>query len=627
LEPIVIISDERLEALLAQVQKPARYVGQEWNSVVKDWGRASVRLALCYPETYEIGMSNFGLAILYDLVNRRADLLAERVYAPWVDMEAAMRAAGVPLFALESRRTLDEFDALGFSLQHELNYTNVLNMLDLAGLPLRSAERSAAHPLVIAGGSCTYNPEPLASFFDCFVLGEGEEVLLELLDAVAAWKASGGRMAPRGRHELLLRLAYIPGVYVPSLYDVRYHEDGAIASIAPADEGAPARLRKRIVPRLPSAPTRLIVPAIEIVHDRGAVEIQRGCSRGCRFCQAGMIYRPIRERPLEEVLRAIDEQLAATGYSEIALLSLSSSDHSAIAGIVSQAMARHGEEGLSISLPSLRIDSFSVRLAEMIQATRKTGFTFAPEAGSQRLRDVINKGVTEEDLLRTTQAAFASGWNRVKLYFMLGLPTESDEDILEMARLIQAIRAQGREIRGRIVDIGVSVATFVPKPHTPFQWVPLAPREVVERRQALLRERTRGRGIALSWSDWESTWLEAVLSRGDRRLGPVILRAWRAGARFDAWSEHFHPHLWHEAFVSEGLDPAFYAHRERPEGELFPWEHIDVGVSRRFLWREYRRALEGQLSPDCRTSCHDCGIMTALAVEREGLPASAWGCP
>jgi radical SAM superfamily enzyme YgiQ (UPF0313 family) len=340
-----------------------------------------------------------------------------------------------------------------------------------------------------------------------------------------------------------------------------------------------------------------------------------------------MIYRPIRERPLEEVLRAIDEQLAATGYSEIALLSLSSSDHSAIAGIVSQAMARHGEEGLSISLPSLRIDSFSVRLAEMIQATRKTGFTFAPEAGSQRLRDVINKGVTEEDLLRTTQAAFASGWNRVKLYFMLGLPTESDEDILEMARLIQAIRAQGREIRGRIVDIGVSVATFVPKPHTPFQWVPLAPREVVERRQALLRERTRGRGIALSWSDWESTWLEAVLSRGDRRLGPVILRAWRAGARFDAWSEHFHPHLWHEAFVSEGLDPAFYAHRERPEGELFPWEHIDVGVSRRFLWREYRRALEGQLSPDCRTSCHDCGIMTALAVEREGLPASAWGCP
>ena len=623
----MIISDERLEALLAQVQKPARYVGQEWNSVVKDWGRASVRLALCYPETYEIGMSNFGLAILYDLVNRRADLLAERVYAPWVDMEAAMRAAGVPLFALESRRTLDEFDALGFSLQHELNYTNVLNMLDLAGLPLRSAERSAAHPLVIAGGSCTYNPEPLASFFDCFVLGEGEEVLLELLDAVAAWKASGGRMAPRGRHELLLRLAYIPGVYVPSLYDVRYHEDGAIASIAPADEGAPARLRKRIVPRLPSAPTRLIVPAIEIVHDRGAVEIQRGCSRGCRFCQAGMIYRPIRERPLEEVLRAIDEQLAATGYSEIALLSLSSSDHSAIAGIVSQAMARHGEEGLSISLPSLRIDSFSVRLAEMIQATRKTGFTFAPEAGSQRLRDVINKGVTEEDLLRTTQAAFASGWNRVKLYFMLGLPTESDEDILEMARLIQAIRAQGREIRGRIVDIGVSVATFVPKPHTPFQWVPLAPREVVERRQALLRERTRGRGIALSWSDWESTWLEAVLSRGDRRLGPVILRAWRAGARFDAWSEHFRPHLWHEAFVSEGLDPAFYAHRERPEGELFPWEHIDVGVSRRFLWREYRRALEGQLSPDCRTSCHDCGIMTALAVEREGLPASAWGCP
>jgi radical SAM family uncharacterized protein len=425
----------------------------------------------------------------------------------------------------------------------------------------------------------------------------------------------------------LLRLARIAGIYVPSLYQVRYNPDGTIAAIEPTAEDAPPRVRKRIVPVLGPAPARAVVPALQVVHDRGNVEIQRGCSRGCRFCQAGMIYRPIRERPVAEALQAIDDLLACTGYSEVALVSLSSSDHSGISEIISQAMARHAEDGLAISLPSLRIDSFSVRLAEMIQSARKTGLTFAPEAGSQRLRDVINKGVTEEDLLRTTQAAFASGWNRIKLYFMLGLPTESDEDILEIARLIREIRAQGKALRDRAVDIGVSVATFVPKPHTPFQWAPLAPREVVEHRQRLLREQTRLRGVELGWSDWETTWLEAVLSRGDRRLGPAIYRAWRAGARFDAWSEHFRPDLWREALAAEGLDPAFYAHRERGEDELFPWEHIDAGVTRRFLWREYRRAREGQLSPDCRAGCHDCGILTALADERARVGKRAWGCP
>ncbi len=618
------ISDERLQMLLAQVQKPARYAGKEWNSVAKDWANVQVTLALAYPDTYEVGMSNLGLMILYDLVNRRPEYLAERVYAPWVDMETAMRAAHVPLFALESRRSLTDFDVIGFSLQHELNYTNVLNMLDLAGLPILSSERTSPLPLIIAGGSCAYNPEPMADFVDLFVIGEGEEILLELLDAVREWKAQS---RAQDKQELLRQLAQISGIYVPSFYRCDYREDGTVAAITPIVEGAPSRVRKRIVPRLGPAPTRPIVPIMQVIHDRAMVEIQRGCGRGCRFCQAGMIYRPIRERPVDETLEAIDALLAATGHSEVSLLSLSSSDHSGIEEIVSQTLARHAEDGITVSLPSLRIDSFSVRLAEMIQSTHKSGFTFAPEAGSQRLRDVINKGVTEEDLMRTTEAAFRNGWNRIKLYFMLGLPTETDEDILEMARLIREIYAQGRAIRGRSVEISASVATFVPKPHTPFQWAALAPRELVEHRQALLRSRARGPGIHLSWSDWGGTWLEALLSRGDRRLGAAIYRAWRLGARFDAWSEHFHPDLWRQALEAEKLDAAFYTARERAADETLPWEHIDIGVTRAFLWKEYLAALQGGLTPDCREQCHHCGILGAFADERRALATPAWRCP
>ena len=615
------LSEERLQQLLGNVQKPLRYVGQEWNSITRDWAGASVRLALAYPDLYEIGMSNLGLAILYDLVNRRDGWLAERVYAPWTDMEAAMRAAGVPLYALESRHAVADFDVVGFSLQYELNYTNVPNMLDLAGLAPLAADRPAALPLVIAGGSGTYNPEPLADLFDALVIGEGEEVLPDLLAAVEAFKADHGPDSAKG--DLLRRLAAIDGLYVPSLYVPQ--EGGAAQPLA---DWTPPRARRRIARRLVPVPARPIVPTMQVVHDRAVVEIQRGCTRGCRFCQAGMIYRPVRERPVEEVLAAVDAVLANTGHAEVGLLSLSSSDHSGIAEIVQGVLARHGGRRVAVSLPSLRIDSFSVQLAEMIQSTRKTGFTFAPEAGSQRLRDVINKGVTEEDLLRAAEAAFGAGWTRIKLYFMIGLPTETDEDVMEMARLIRSLQALGRRVRGRTVDIGVSVSTFVPKPHTPFQWAPLAERETIARRQSLLREHARGRGIHLSWSDWDGTWLEALLSRGDRRLGRVLIRAWRLGARFDAWGEHFRPDLWRRALEEEGIDDRAYTSRERCVDEPLPWDVIDVGVNRAYLAREWQRAACGEVTGNCRRECRGCGILATYATAPAGAGTDpSWRCP
>lgn len=619
------ITDRTLDRLLAQVQKPGRYVGGEWNSAQRAWESATVRLALGYPDTYEIGMSNLGLGILYDLVNRQPDLLVERIYAPWVDMIAVMRADGVPLFSLETHHTLDDFDVIGLSLQHELTFTNVLLMLDLAQIPLLAKDRGPEMPLIIAGGSCTYNPEPMADFIDAFVIGEGEDVLIELLECVRDHKARVEQPTAATRAELFERLAQIEGVYVPSLYEARYADDGFLAALEPTKQGVPTRVKKRIVASLGPALTKPILPTIETVHNRGMVEIQRGCSRGCRFCQAGVIYKPIRERPVEETLTAIDEIVANTGVGELALVSLSSSDYSGIQEVISRAMADHAEDGLSIALPSLRIDSFSVELAEMIQHTRKTGLTFAPEAGSQRLRDVINKGVTEDDLVAATEAAFKSGWNRIKLYFMIGLPTETDEDVSEIARLVRRIHTMGKQIRKRSIDVNVTISTFVPKPHTPFQWAPLCDRETVGHRQQILRDALHLRGIDLSWSDWDATWLEALLCRADRRLGRVILRAYRAGAWFDAWQEHFRPELWHTALAEEQIDDAAYTTRPRTQGEFVPWQMIDCGVSTAFLAREYEKATTAALSPDCRTQCHNCGILQSWNVDP--TQRTQWRCP
>ena len=615
--------NELLDRILPTVRKPARYTGGEWNSVVKDWTTCRVRWALAFPDVYEIGMSNFGLAILYDLLNRQPDVLAERVYAPWTDMEQAIRAAKLPLFSLENRRPLGEFDVIGFTLPYEQLYTNLLNMLDMAGLPVLAAERDERHPLVIAGGGAVTNPEPMADFVDAFALGDGEELVLDITDVVRQAKERG-----EPREAQLRRLAQIPGVYVPRFYRIAYREDGTIAEMQATVPEARLPVRKRIVSTLTPPLTRPIVPYLDTIHNRAVVEIQRGCTRGCRFCHAGMVYRPVRERPVEEILDAVEAIVANTGYDEVALLSLSSSDYSQIETLVGELVARHGDRHLSISLPSLRIESVSVELMEQLrEAGRRTSFTFAPEAATERLRGVINKPIADQDLLDVVEEVYSRGWKTIKLYFMIGHPTQTLDDVAAIVDLAMQVRNVGRRVLGRKAQVNVSVSTLVPKPHTPFQWVPLADEDEIRAQQEYLKENLRGPGLKLNWNRYQETLLEAVLSRGDRRLGAVIHRAWQLGARFDGWGDQFKVEAWRQAFEEAGLEIGFYTRRARAEDEVFPWDQIDAGVSKRYLLQDYQASVRGETRPDCREQCYACGILTAFREQRAELPVGAWGCP
>ncbi len=603
------IKDFLYEEALHEVEKPGRYIGTEWNSVHKDLSKVNIRFAFCFPDIYEIGMSHLGMKILYHLLNEQNDIFCERVFAPWADMEKIMRKKKIKLFTLESKDFIDSFDFVGFTLQYEMSYTNIINMLDLADIPKLSSQRGEESPFVIAGGPCAYNPEPLSEIIDFFILGDGEEVILEVMDAYRKWKDNKGQ-----RNEFLETVAGISGVYVPSFYEVSYNEDNTINKINTINTVAPAKVKKRVLKDLDSSyyPDKIIVPLIDIVHDRIMLEIFRGCTRGCRFCQAGMVYRPVRERSVDRLMELSQKLLDNTGYEEISLSSLSTGDYTGLNELTEELVSKYEKDKIGLSLPSLRIDSLTLKLLENVQKVRKSGLTFAPEAGTQRLRDVINKNVTEEDLMDAVNSAFSSGYSNIKLYFMIGLPTETMEDVESIAELSHKVLSSfyhtPKEKRGKAVNVTVSVSTFVPKPFTPFQWEAQAGMEELRQKQRYLQKLIRRKGLKLSWSDPKVSFLEAVFSKGDRRLGQVLLKAWESGCKFDSWEQHFKYDLWIEAFKQTGINPEFYAYGEKDIEEVLPWSHIDVGITKRYLKSERNKATKGETTRDCRVACTRCGI-------------------